>query len=71
MGEKIEKYLQKDYKSKEKKQVVKLIDDAFYAEEWDGGLPFYVRRTNLLRDFSGSSDLNHNRTKNVPDLAEE
>ena len=67
LGEKIEKYLQKDFKSKERRNVVKLIDDAFYEKEWDGGVPFYVRRTNLLRDFSGN--LNHNRTKNIPDSA--
>jgi hypothetical protein len=52
---------------------VKLIDDAFYKEEWDGGVSFYVRRTNLLRDFSASNEknLNQNRTKNIPDSAEE
>lgn len=52
---------------------MKLIDDAFYKEEWDGGVSFYVRRTNLLRDFSASNEknLNQNRTKNIPDSAEE
>lgn len=65
--------MQKDFKAKDKKQVVKLIDDAFYAEEYDGGVPFYVRRTNLLRDFSDQSErkLNQNRTKNIPDTEKE
>lgn len=31
------------------KRLINLIDDAFFAEEFDEGSKFYVRRTNLLR----------------------
>lgn len=46
-----------------------MIDDTFYLEEWERGIPFYVRRTDVLRDFSESNTrgLNQNRTLNIPD----
>ena len=33
-----------------KKEVANLIGDAFYSQEFEEGIPFYARRTNLLRD---------------------
>ena len=46
LGERIESYLE-DLK---KKKVSQLIDDAFYEEIHEDGIPFRVRKTNLLRD---------------------
>jgi len=46
LGEKIHAFLNK----KAKKNVSNLINDSFYHREIEHGIPFYVRRTNLLRD---------------------
>jgi hypothetical protein len=43
LGEKVEKQLEKI----KKKEIVSLIDDAFYSEETEKGTIFHVRRTNL------------------------
>lgn len=58
LGEKIEEHLEaiKD------KDLINLIDDAFFKEELDRGVSFQVRRTNLLKD---------RRTLNVIDEIEE
>lgn len=45
LGEKIEKQLGKI----SKKKVALLIDDAFFRQEIENGIPFQVRRTNFLR----------------------
>jgi len=45
LGEKVEKQLDKI----KKKEIVSLIDDAFYSEETEKGTIFHVRRTNLQR----------------------
>lgn len=46
LGEQIEAFLLK----KSKKNVQNLINDNFYNMEIEQGVPFYVRRTNVLRD---------------------
>lgn len=46
LAEKIEKLIEKV----KKKEVISHIDDAFYEETIDGGVVFYVRRTNLQRE---------------------
>ena len=43
-----------------------MITDSFYTQEWDGGCPFYVRRTNLLRE-EADRKFTARRTMNVPD----
>lgn len=49
------------------KNAVTLIDDAFYQVEFDRSIPFYVRRTNMLRE-SANKKFTARRTCNVPDL---
>lgn len=49
------------------KNAVILIDDAFYHTEVDRSIPFYVRRTNMLRD-TANKKFTARRTCNVPDL---
>lgn len=53
-----------------KKGVSQLIEDSFYTQETQDGIPFYTRRTNLLRDMKVTKEetvLNVNKTINVPD----
>ena len=45
LGEKIEKQLGKI----SKKKVAQLIDDAFFRQEIENGIPFQVRRSNFFR----------------------
>ena len=49
-----------------KKNVTKLIDDSFFKTELDKGIPFHVRRTNLLRK-EANKKFTAKRTHNVPD----
>ena len=69
LGEKIENYLEK----LKKKEVAQLINDAYYEQVYEGGIPFYLRRTNVLRDMSipkkGKEDekFTINKTMNIPD----
>lgn len=72
LGEKIENYLEK----LKKKAVSQLIDDAFYEPTHDMGIPFYIRKTDMLRDqpiarkFKDDEEeqiLMANRTVNIPD----
>ena len=47
-----------------------MIEDAFYQEVHEQGIPFQVRRTNLLRDMTLEKDgepLHANRTLDVAD----
>ena len=44
LGEEILEHLEKV----KKKGYVKLIDESFYQEEQQNGIPFYVRRTDTL-----------------------
>jgi hypothetical protein len=56
-----------------------MIDDAFYEDVFEKGIPFKVRRTNMLRNMTMShpdaedteevkeSMLNINRTMDIPD----
>lgn len=46
LAEKIEKHLEK-IKSKD---AVSLIDDSFFEKETEGGLLWYLRRTNLIKN---------------------
>lgn len=46
LGERIENYLEK----LKKKNVSQLIDDSFYHETHELGIPFYLRKTDILRD---------------------
>ena len=62
-----------------KKKVSQLMDDAFYQEIYEDGIPFRVRRTNILRDMKipkkikkGAEEaedpyLHINKTLTVPD----
>ena len=43
-----------------------LIDDAFYQEQIESGLPFQIRRTNLLRD-KAKKGLDFARYHDIPD----
>mmetsp|Transcript_1986 Transcript_1986/g.3492 ORF Transcript_1986/g.3492 Transcript_1986/m.3492 type:complete len:288 (+) Transcript_1986:10-873(+) len=75
MGDKILKVLEKS----KKKKVSNLIVDSFYEEVFEKGVPFQVRRTDLLRDMrvkrkvekeDGEEQevlLNINKTMNSPD----
>lgn len=71
LGEKVKNYLEK----LKKKDVSKLINDAFYELVHEQGVPFQIKRTNLLRDdptykkTDGEqvSPLKINRMINVPD----
>ena len=60
LGEKIENYLEK----LKKKEVAQLINDAYYEQVYEGGIPFYLRRTNVLRDMSIPKK--EKRMKNLP-----
>ena len=64
LGEKIEKQLGKI----SKKKVAQLIDDAFYREESEGGIPFQVRRANFLRT-EPQQKLSYGRIYDVVDEA--
>jgi hypothetical protein len=46
LAEKIEKLIEKV----KKKEVISHIDDAFFAEQNEGGVVFYCRRTDLQRE---------------------
>ena len=53
-----------------KKGVSQLIEDTFYTQDYEDGIPFYSRRTNLLRDMKVSKEdaiINVNKTLNIPD----
>jgi hypothetical protein len=71
LGEKIENHLDK----LKKKHVSQLVSDAFYEKVHEDGVPFYLRRTNLLRDEKSfkktdenqSEPINTNRMLNVAD----
>lgn len=71
-GEKIENHLEK-LKSR---HVTTLLTDAFYHQTHEAGIPFYLRKTNVLRDMpcetknqesKESEVLNTNKTINIPD----
>jgi hypothetical protein len=68
LGIKIQNHLER----MKKKEVSQHISDAFYSQEFELGIPFYARRTNLLRDMKVSKDkeptvININKTINIPD----
>ena len=72
LGEKIENHLEK----KKKQDVCRLVGDSFFDETLEAGIPFQVRRTNVLRDIPAfkkvkDSDevlgLHMNKTMSVPD----
>ena len=76
LAERIEIYMEKA----KKKGVTQPIDDCFYEEHVEKGMPFQVRRSNFLRDVpmkkkaekeeeekEGEMTLNINRTMTVPD----
>jgi len=65
LGEKIMKALGKV----NEKDVSLHIDDSFYLKEVEGGLPFQVRRTDLLRDKS-QKGLSFGRYYDIPDEIE-
>ena len=46
-----------------------IIDDAFYQEQIEGGIPFQVRRMDLLRDMP-KKGLNFARYHDIPDEIE-
>jgi hypothetical protein len=53
-----------------KKGVSQLIEDTFYTQDCEDGIPFYSRRTNLLRDMKvlkEETKINVNKTLNIPD----
>ena len=53
-----------------KKGVSQLIEDSFYTQDFEDGIPFYSRRTNLLRDMKVTKEdaiINVNKTVNIPD----
>ena len=58
LAEKIEKLIEKV----KKKEVISHMDDAFYEEQVEGGVVYYVRRTNLQREGG--------RTLEIPDEVE-
>lgn len=64
LGEKIEKQLGKI----SKKKVAQLIDDAFFRQEIENGIPFQVRRSNFLRT-NPQSKLPYGRIYDVVDDA--
>lgn len=70
LGEKIENYLEK----LKKREVSQNITDAFYDQFTEKGIPFYLRKMNLLRDMPSykknqdeSIKINSNKTLNIPD----
>jgi hypothetical protein len=70
LGVKITNHLER----MKKKEVAQLIGDSFYTQECEDGIPFYARRTNLLRDMKvtkGKDEeatvINVNKTVNIPD----
>ena len=65
LGEKIMKALGKV----NEKEVSLHIDDAFYLKEVEGGLPFQVRRTDLLRE-KAKKGLSFGRCYDIPDEME-
>jgi len=66
LGEKIQAFLAK----KAKKNVANNMNDCFYHMEMEAGVPFFVRRTNVLRELNNSK-YTAQRTFNVPDLGQE
>ena len=66
LGVKITNHLER----MKKKGVSQLIEDTFYSQDVEEGIPFYSRRTNLLRDMKVMKDdtvINVNKTVNIPD----
>ena len=69
MGVKIQNHLER----MKKKEVAQIIGDAFYTQEFEEGIPFYARRTNVLRDMKvqkkdgEATVINVNKTINIPD----
>ena len=76
LAERIEIYMEKS----KKKKVAQLIEDCFYEEHIEKGVPFQVRRSNFFRDMpiakkvekdeeekEGESTLNINRIMTVAD----
>ena len=76
LAERIEIYMEKA----KKKTVAQLIDDCYYEEYIEKGVPFQVRKSNFLRDMpvskkvekdeeekTGEIVLNINRTLTIPD----
>lgn len=67
LGEKIENYLEK----LKKKEVSQLIEDSFYERVHESGIPFYLRKTDMLRDMkimkSDDVPVNVNKTMHVID----
>jgi hypothetical protein len=76
LAERIEIYMEKA----KKKKVAQLIEDCFYEEYIEKGVPFQVRRSNFFRDMpiakkvekdeeekTGEATLNINRTMTIPD----
>ncbi len=71
LGEKIEATLEKI----KKKNVSQLLDDCFYEEVYEKGIPFKLRRSNFLRDMTVQKEtedgepktIHINKTMNVVD----
>ena len=70
LGVKIQNHLEK----MKKNDVTQIIGDAFYEQVFEQGIPFYERRTNLLRDMkvtkgkeADAAVININKTINIPD----
>lgn len=59
-------HIQNEIQKKPAKNTIKLINTSFYLEEKDRAIPFYVRRTNFLRD-DANKKFTARRTLNVPD----
>ena len=76
-GEPINKKIENILEKIKKKNVTELISDSFYDLKFEKGIPFYIRKTNILRDtpiFKKNLEdeefqvsLKINRTFNVPD----
>ena len=67
LGEKIQNYLEK----LKKKEVSQLIEDAHYHRVHENGIPFYLRKTDVLRDMkimkSDEQPVNVNKTMQIVD----
>mmetsp|Transcript_15670 Transcript_15670/g.24025 ORF Transcript_15670/g.24025 Transcript_15670/m.24025 type:complete len:141 (-) Transcript_15670:1199-1621(-) len=61
LGEKIEATLEKI----KKKKVSQLLDDCFYEEIFEKGIPFKLRRSNFLRDLSVDKENDDGEVKKI------
>ena len=66
VGDTLGEQIMKNLKEVNEDQVVNLIGDAFYKLELDTGLPFQLRRTDLLRD-KPMKGLKFGRYYDIPD----